>query len=91
MPVVARLDAVPGEGAFYADDLMAIRAGAQHDGFAYVGDLKQVVWYTSGDVNVSVGTTGTQFIENERTILAETEGITGVVGAAAIIKADLTA
>jgi methylaspartate ammonia-lyase len=38
VPVVARLDAVPGEGAFYADDLMAIRAGAQHDGFAYVGD-----------------------------------------------------
>ncbi len=61
------------------------------NGFAYVGDLKQVVWYTSGDINVSVGTVNTQFIENERTILAETEGVTGVVGAGAIIKADLTA
>lgn len=35
---VARVDAVPGEAAFYADDLMAIRAGATRDGFAYVGD-----------------------------------------------------
>ena len=70
---------------------LIVVASGLSSGFAYVGDLKQVVWYTSGDVNVSVGTTGTQFIENERTILAETEGITGVVGAAAIIKADLTA
>ena len=60
-------------------------------GFAYVGDLKQVVWYTTGDVNISVGLQGTQFIENKQTILAETEGITGVIGAGAIIKADLTA
>lgn len=60
-------------------------------GFAYVGDMKQVVWYTSGDVNISVGLQGTQFIENKQTILAETEGITGVLGAGAIIKADLTA
>lgn len=59
-------------------------------GFAYVGDMKQVVWYTTGDVNVSVGLQGTQFIENKQTILAETEGITGVLGAGAIVKADLT-
>jgi|FLOH01.1.fsa_nt_gi methylaspartate ammonia-lyase len=38
MPVLAWLDAVPGEAAFYADDLMAIRAGAKHDGFAYLGE-----------------------------------------------------
>jgi methylaspartate ammonia-lyase len=38
MPSLAWLDAVPGEAAFYADDLMAIRAGAEHDGFAYRGD-----------------------------------------------------
>ena len=37
MPALAFLDAVPGEAAFYADDLMAIRAGAHHDGFAYAG------------------------------------------------------
>lgn len=37
MSALAWLDAVPGEAAFYADDLMAIRAGAQHDGFAYRG------------------------------------------------------
>ena len=35
---VARVDWIEGEGAFYADDLMAIRAGARHDGFAYLGD-----------------------------------------------------
>ncbi|MGI9117418.1 MAG: methylaspartate ammonia-lyase [Gaiellales bacterium] len=35
---VARLDWTEGEGAFYADDLMAIRAGARHDGFAYLGE-----------------------------------------------------
>ena len=35
---VGRLDWTEGEGAFYADDLMAIRAGARHDGFAYLGD-----------------------------------------------------
>lgn len=34
---IARIDAIPGEGAFYADDLMAIRAGAGKDGFTYVG------------------------------------------------------
>ena len=38
MPVLAWLDAVPGEAAFYADDLMAIRAGAKHDGFTYLGE-----------------------------------------------------
>ena len=38
MPQLAWLDAVPGEAAFYADDLMAIRAGAKHDGFTYLGD-----------------------------------------------------
>ena len=38
MPTLARIDAVPGEAAFYADDLMAIRAGATHDGFAYRGE-----------------------------------------------------
>lgn len=60
-------------------------------GFAYVGDPKQIIWYTTGDVEVSVGWVANQFIENEQTILAETEGVTGVVGAGAIIKADLTA
>lgn len=38
MVQLAWLDAVPGEAAFYADDLMAIRAGAARDGFAYRGD-----------------------------------------------------
>lgn len=37
MPALAWLDAVPGESAFYADDLMSIRAGAERDGFAYRG------------------------------------------------------
>lgn len=37
MPTLAWLDAVPGEAAFYADDLAAIRAGAERDGFSYSG------------------------------------------------------
>ena len=61
------------------------------DGFAYVGDLRQIVFYTTGQVNVSTGWVNTQFTEGEQTILANTEGVTGVLGAAAIVKADLTA
>lgn len=42
-------------------------------------------------MNLSTGWVNTQFIENEQTILCETEGVTSVQGAPAIIKADLTA
>lgn len=36
-PRVAEVLAVPVRGGFFADDQAAIRAGAQHDGFGYVG------------------------------------------------------
>lgn len=58
-------------------------------GTAYVGDLKQVIWYTTGDVELSIGLVGNQFIENSQTLLAETYGVTGVLGAPALIKTAL--
>lgn len=61
------------------------------DGFAYVGDLKQVIWYTTGDVQVSLGYINDDFTRNQQRVLAETEGVTGVLNAGAIVKTDLTA
>jgi HK97 family phage major capsid protein len=60
-------------------------------GYAYVGDLKQIKLYTSGGVNVTTGWQNTQFIENELTILAETEAAAAVRLAAALVKADVVA
>ncbi|HEY8302046.1 MAG TPA: methylaspartate ammonia-lyase [Jatrophihabitans sp.] len=34
---IERVLCVPGEGGFFVDDQAAIRAGAKHDGFTYVG------------------------------------------------------
>lgn len=61
------------------------------DGFAYVGDLRQVFLYTAGAVKVMTGWINAQFVENELTILAETEAVSTVLVAPAIVKADLTA
>ena len=66
MPTLAWLDAVPGEAAFYADDLMAIRAGAVRDGFAYRGEP-----ITPGHVAVR---------SPSRAILLRVETGTGAVG-----------
>lgn len=91
---IANLVLSPGETPNQATGIWRtplIVSAAFADGFAYVGDMSQVVWYTSGGVNVSVGWVNQQFTENEQTILAETEGVTGVLGAPALIKADLTA
>jgi len=66
MPELAWLDAVPGEAAFYADDLMAIRAGAAHDGFAYQGDP------------ITPGHTAVR--SPSRAILLRVETATGAVG-----------
>ncbi|MGA0122992.1 MAG: methylaspartate ammonia-lyase, partial [Gaiellales bacterium] len=35
---IVRVDWVEGEGAYYNDDLLAIRAGAPKDGLVYGGD-----------------------------------------------------
>lgn len=61
------------------------------DGFAYVGDLKQVELYTGDAIQVTTGWIDQQFIENKLTILAEVEAKAGVFGAGALVKADLTA
>jgi HK97 family phage major capsid protein len=61
------------------------------DGFAYVGDLKQVELHTGDGISVTTGWIDQQFIENSLTILAETEAVAGVFAAGALVKADLTA
>lgn len=60
-------------------------------GFAYVGDLKNVMVYTDGPVQLATGWVGNQFTENKLTIRAEQDVITDVMVAPAIVKADLTA
>src|ERR1700733_5809283 len=37
LPAIAHVLCVPTEGGFWVDDQAAIRAGALHDGFGYVG------------------------------------------------------
>lgn len=61
------------------------------DGFAYVGDLKQVELYVGGPITVTTGWIDDQFIKNQLTLLAETEAEAGVLTAPALVKADLTA
>lgn len=91
---LANLVLAPGQGPSQLAGIWRtplVVSAALPAGFAYVGDLSQVILYTSGGVNVAVGLVNDQFIKNEQTIRAEAEGVTGVLGAGAIIKADLTA
>lgn len=95
LEMLATLQAGPGQAPqqvsnIWRAPIVAVASGLA-DGFAYVGDLRQVIWYTTGDLSVSVGYSGDDFIRNQQRILAETEGVTGVLNAGAIIKADLTA
>ena len=90
---LANLVLVPGEapaqvGGIWRTPLVVSPQIA--DGFAYVGDLRQIVLYASGGVKVMTGWINAQFTENELTILAETEAKSTVIVAPAIIKADLT-
>ncbi len=82
----------PGEAPAQASGIWRaplVVSAALPSGYAYVGDLRQIVFYTSGGINVSTGWVNDQFIKNSQTILAETEGITSVQGAPALIKADI--
>lgn len=84
----------PGEAPAQASGIWRaplVVSAALPSGFAYVGDLRQIVFYTSGGINVSTGWVDDQFIRNSQTILAETEGITSVQGAPALIKSDIVA
>lgn len=76
-------------GSIWRSPIVVVHSGMA-SGFAYVGDPKQIIWYTSGGINVSVGWVNNQFVEGEQTILATTEGVTGVMGAGALVKAALT-
>lgn len=82
----------PGEAPQQASGIWRaplVVSAALPSGFAYVGDLRQIVFYTSGGVNLSTGWVNDQYIKNEQTILAETEGITAVLAAPALVKADI--
>jgi surface antigen len=95
LEMLASLTLSPGEAPQQASGIwrapLVVVAGGLPSGYAYVGDLKQVIWYTSGDVNLAVGLVNDQFNRNEQTIRAETEGVTGVLNAGAIVKADVVA
>ncbi|MEM9521566.1 MAG: phage major capsid protein [Actinomycetota bacterium] len=68
-----------------------VTSAALPDGFAYVGDLRQVELYTGEAISVTTGWVDQQFIENKLTILAEVEAVAGIFGAGALVKTDLTA
>ena len=94
LELLASVQLAPGQAPQQAGNIWRtniVPVPSMVDGFAYVGDASQIIWYPSGGIDVSVGTVNAQFIENERTILAETEGVTGVLNGGAIIKTDLTA
>lgn len=84
----------PGEAPQQASNVWRhplVVSASLPSGFAYVGDLRQIIWYTTGDVQMRIGHQGTQIIENKQTMVFETFGVTGILGAAGIVKADLTA
>ena len=60
-------------------------------GFAYVGDMASLIWEEVWPVRTATGWTGTQFTENEVTLLAETRGMLNVLNNLHIVKTDLTA
>lgn len=92
---IANIVLQPGEGFAQMSQiwrLPIITATAIPSGFAYVGDLKQIVAYAGvGGVQVSTGWVNTQFTENELTILAETESVATTLVPAALVKADIIA
>ncbi len=90
---ISRVQLAPGQAPQQVQGIWRapiVVAPSMVSGFAYVGDISQVIWFTAGGINVAVGLVNQQFIENEQTILAENEGVTGVIAAGAIVKADLT-
>ncbi len=91
----AIVSAALGPGQYYApaEQVWRLPIFTSFDvaaGFAYVGDLKNVMVYLDGPVQLATGWINTQFTENELTIRAEQDAVTGVFMAPAIVKADLT-
>lgn len=91
----AIVSAALGPGQYYApaESVWRLPIFTTYDlpaGFAYVGDLKQVMVYTDGPVQLATGWIGNQFIENKLTIRAEQDAVTGIMLAPSIVKADLT-
>jgi len=78
-------------GNLYIDGVRVFRSYGVTQGFAYVGDLSQVIVHYREGVTVSTGWQNTQFIENELTILAEARLGVGIRRGPALVKADLTA
>jgi len=95
LEMLATLNTSPGEAPQQVSNIwrapLVVVAGGLPSGFAYVGDPRQIIWYTSGGVELAVGLVNDQFKRNEQTIRAETQGVTGVLNASAIVKADVVA
>jgi hypothetical protein len=70
---------------------LVVVASGLAPGFAYVGDPSQIVWYTRGGLQLAVGLVNDQFVRNEQTIRAETQGVTGVLNAGAMVRTDVAA
>lgn len=92
----AIVSAALGPGQYYApaESVWRLPIFTSYDlpqGYAYVGDLKQVMVYTDGPVQLATGWVGNQFIENKLTIRAEQDAVTGIMNGPALVKADLTA
>lgn len=91
---IANVTLQPGDGFAQMTSLWRLPlvvSTAIPAGYAYVGDLRQIVLYSRGGVNITTGWVNAQFTTNEQTILAETEAISTVLVGPAIVKADLTA
>ena len=68
--------------------LPLIRAGSFPSGFAYVGRTSSLQWLERTPMQIKTGWTGTQFTENEVTILAEQRGVTHVAKPISWVKVD---
>lgn len=68
--------------------LKVVPTPALPNGFCYVGNANQLVWRERSPITVRTGWTGTQFVENELTILAECRGILDVRRPANWVKVD---
>lgn len=80
-----------GPANFTVWGLPVFPCSALADGFVYVGDLSQIVWNERTPIQLAVGWTGTQFIENEVTILCEQRGMLDVMHNLQVVKADISA
>ena len=78
-----------GPATFTVWGLPVYPTSALPSGFAYVGDLSQIVWNERTPIQLAVGWVNTQFTENEVTLLAEARGMLDVMHNLAVVKTDI--